>query len=197
MFYLFNYSNITKLALKNMEAGSKLNPKQKAFCEAYSIKRSGTWAAKEAGYSEVTSRTQAYQLLQRPEIQEYIKFLEEERLAEAHVSKERLLLELQKMAFANYEDFVDYSQDGGMRVKDFSEIGRDKMAAVSEFSETTNKFGSTAKFKLHSKLDAIEKLASMLGHKAAEKKEITVTEGNLQQTNYSLKKRAPLPDQEK
>lgn len=178
-----------------MEAGSNLNPKKRAFCEAYSVKRNGAAAAKEAGYSEKTARNIAYQLLQEPEVQNYIKFLEDEKLAEADISKADLLLELKKIAFANTGDYVQYD-DSGIELVASSELSRDQLAAVSEISETKGKAGTTVKFKLHSKLDAIGKLAEMLGHKAAEKKEITVTEGNLERTSYSLKKRAPLPGSE-
>lgn len=173
-----------------MEPAEKLTAKQIAFCKAYSVKRSGTKAAIEAGYSEKTAASIAYQQLQLPEIKQYIKFLEEEKLAEADISKADLLLELKKIAFANYTDYATYSEDTGFRVNDFEGLTRDQLAAVSEVSETTGKYGTTTKLKLHSKLDAIGKLAELLGHKAPEKKEVTVTEGNLEKTAYSLKKRA-------
>lgn len=200
-----------------MEPAAKLTAKQLAFCKAYSVKRNGTKAAKEAGYSEKTAAVQAFELLQKTEIKAYIEFLEAEKVAEADISKADIVLELKKIGFANIGEFMEFgerdlepnSEDqevddiyqatggGAMRIKHSSGLSKEQLAAISEVSETRGKFGTTTKFKLHSKLDALKTLADLLGHKAPEKKEVTVTEGNLEKTNYSLKKRPPLPGNEK
>lgn len=200
-----------------METPAKLTAKQIAFCKAYSIKRSGTKAAIDAGYAEKNAASQAYQLLQVPEIKAYIEFLEAEKVAEADISKADIILELKKIGFANIGEFMEFGErdlepnseekedddiyiatgGGAMRIKHSTELSKDQLAAISEVSETRGKFGTTTKFKLHSKLDALKSLADLLGHKAPEKKEIVVTEGKLEKTNYSLKKRPPLPGNEK
>ena len=49
-----------------------MNEKQKRFCEEYLIDCNATQAAIRAGYSEKTAGSQAFDLLKKPEIQNYI-----------------------------------------------------------------------------------------------------------------------------
>ena len=52
-----------------------LSLKQKKFCEEYVITGNATEAAKKAGYSEKTARSQGAENLTKPDIQKYIKEL--------------------------------------------------------------------------------------------------------------------------
>ncbi len=52
-----------------------LSLKQKKFCEEYIISGNATEAAKKAGYSEKTARSQGAENLTKPYIQKYIKEL--------------------------------------------------------------------------------------------------------------------------
>lgn len=52
-----------------------LSLKQKKFCEEYIISGNATEAAKKAGYSEKTARSQGAENLTKPDIQKYIKEL--------------------------------------------------------------------------------------------------------------------------
>lgn len=52
-----------------------LSLKQKQFCEEYVISGNATEAAKKAGYSEKTARSQGAENLTKPDIQKYIKEL--------------------------------------------------------------------------------------------------------------------------
>lgn len=52
-----------------------LSLKQKKFCEEYVISGNATEAAKKAGYSEKTARSQGAENLTKPDIQKYIKEL--------------------------------------------------------------------------------------------------------------------------
>lgn len=52
-----------------------LSLKQKKFCEEYVISGNATEAAKRAGYSEKTAKSQGSENLTKPDIQKYIKEL--------------------------------------------------------------------------------------------------------------------------
>lgn len=54
-----------------------LTPKQERFCQEYVIDHNGTQAAIRAGYSEDTAGSQAYDLLQKPEISARVKELDQ------------------------------------------------------------------------------------------------------------------------
>lgn len=163
---------------------------KRAFCEHYAVSRIGSKAAIAAGYSEKTAKQKAYELLQDPEIKAYIAFLEAEKIAEANVSKEDLILELKKIGFSDIADFVDV-RDQSISFKDFAEMPKGATSVIAEVSETTGKYGSSFKFKLHPKLDAIRQMAEMLGYKATEKKEIFIQDSAIDKTNFSIKTRAP------
>lgn len=175
--------------------------KAKAFCEYYAESEDGTQSALKAGYSEKTAGQMAYNLRQTLEVQQYIQYLlsekeakkrkDEERLREkSNISKEMLIAEAAKLAFADMGTFVE-NEDGLFRLKDFSELPEGATAAIMEISETPTPLGKNKKLKLHSKQAAITLLADLLGYKAAEKKEIIIQETAIDKTNFSIKTRAP------
>ena len=59
-----------------------MNEKQRRFAEHYAANPNATEAARAAGYSERTARSQGQRLLTNDDIQEYIKELQEENAAE-------------------------------------------------------------------------------------------------------------------
>lgn len=200
--------------------------RKRAFCEQYAVIRNGTKAAIAAGYSAKTAAAQAWNLLQEPECKAFIAYLEKEKLAEADIKTTDILLELKKIAFSNIGDYLQFDEEkyleipnpdfdpeeeegilnqptrsihvGGLTIKDFSQIPKDMLAAVSEVSETAGAFGKSRKFKLHSKLDAISQLRALLGTDQPKKTENKhqIEGGTLPVTTFSLKKRADPPPNE-
>ena len=59
-----------------------MNEKQRRFAEYYAANPNATEAARAAGYSDRTARSQGQRLLTNADIQEYIKELQEENAAE-------------------------------------------------------------------------------------------------------------------
>ena len=59
-----------------------MNERQKRFAEAYAANPNATEAAKAAGYSDKTARSQGQRLLTNVDVQKYIKELQEEKAAE-------------------------------------------------------------------------------------------------------------------
>ena len=56
---------------------NKMTDRELAFCEAYATCRSAERAALKAGYSPTNARKNAWQILNRPHVQEYLNVLSE------------------------------------------------------------------------------------------------------------------------
>ncbi len=90
---------------------NKLNPRHKAFAEAYlSNGGNAQQAALAAGYAESTARAHSYELLRDKRIQDYIAARRKE-LAQQAVTPERVLLELADIGFGQRE-FPAYDMSG-------------------------------------------------------------------------------------
>ncbi len=142
---------------RHLESG--LTDKQYRFCHEYMIDCDGAKAAVRAGYSTVQSNVMAHRLLnEHPKVGAYLQKLREEELKKFNLSKERVINELIKIAFSDISDFVIW--DKGKVILNFSEkISKDKTAAISEVKKTQ----SGVSIKLHSKIDALDKLCKHLG----------------------------------
>jgi phage terminase small subunit len=97
-----DYSKWTKEQLQ-----AKMTPKQRIFCHEYIIDWNGARSAKEAGYSEKSSRQTANELLTKPYIQSYISLIQKDLEKEAGVSRLKVLKKLDKIAFAKLTDEKD------------------------------------------------------------------------------------------
>lgn len=150
-----------KLAVKNNVPGSKLDDRQVKFCEEYLIDFNATRAAKAAGYAEKTATTQASDLLRRPHIQDKIKSLAQKLMEETGDPKQRIIVELQMIAFGDMKDFMDWS-NGKIQWKDSKLLG-DKTRLVQEITESYSATGGSRKIKLHDKLKALEMLSKYYG----------------------------------
>ena len=71
-----------------------LTEKQKRFCNEYLIDLNGTQAAIRAGYSEKTANRIASENLSKPDIQNYIKELQEGIRKRNKISQDEILLDL-------------------------------------------------------------------------------------------------------
>ena len=85
---------------------AKLTAKQKRFCDEYLIDLNATQAAIRAGYAEKRASEQAYQLLQKTTVIEYIKARKAERLERTEFSQDMVLRELAAIAFSNAADYA-------------------------------------------------------------------------------------------
>ena len=85
-------------------AATPLTPKEELFVNLYVGEAgfNGSEAVRRAGYSEHSARQTAWELLQKPHIRAQI----DAYLAEAGVTRERLLTELTRVAYAPWENFV-------------------------------------------------------------------------------------------
>lgn len=139
----------------------KMTDKQKFFCREYLRDFNATQAAIRAGYSHKTARFIASELLTKPNIQEQIKKAADDINERTNNDIERIITELQIVAFGCLKDVADWGQ-AGLTIKDSEEL-EDEARIVSEISETKTSTKddvttSTIKIKLHDKLRALEML---------------------------------------
>ncbi len=114
-----------------------LNQKQRTFCEEYLIDLNGTQAAIRAGYSKKTAGSISSENLQKPEIQQYIQQLADERSTRTQITSDSVLQELAKLGFANMQDYTELRD--GVLTASLENVTRDQMAAVQEFTVDTRK----------------------------------------------------------
>lgn len=85
---------------------ANLTAKQQRFCDEYLVDLNATQAAIRAGYSEKRAGEQAYQLLQKTPIQEYIQKRKQERVERTEITQDFVLKELMDMASVNATDYA-------------------------------------------------------------------------------------------
>lgn len=135
----------------------KLTEKQRFFVKEYLIDFNATRAAIAAGYSEDTAYSIASENLKKPEIQEALKEEIDERAKRVGITQDIIIRELAKIAFADINDFVEYTPDGHIVLKPSEKIDGTVLQEVSE-----TRFGNK-KIKLHDKMKALELLGKHLG----------------------------------
>jgi phage terminase small subunit len=158
-----------------------LTPKQRKFCSEYVVDLNATQAAIRAGYSAKTARSQASDLLTKPDIQEGIREAQKALASTLSITPEKVLKEWGNIAFANMQDFTRVTPEGDPYV-DLSECTREQMAALSEtqVEDFTEGRGDDArnvrrvKIKFHSKTQALDALSRHLGLFEADNSQRTV-----------------------
>jgi len=137
-----------------------LTNKQEKFCREYLIDLNGTQAAIRAGYSEKTANKEACQLMAKLHIQERILLLKEKAAKRNQVTFDDLIHDLDEMRKADLKDL--YDEDGNL--KEIKDLPDSVTRIIQELSIIeAGPLKSTTKYKLYSKLEAIEKLAKHLG----------------------------------
>ncbi len=85
---------------------ARLTERQQRFCDEYLIDLNATQAAIRAGYSEKRASEQAYQLLQKTTVQDYIRKKKMERIERTEITQDMVLRELALIAFSNAADYA-------------------------------------------------------------------------------------------
>lgn len=142
-----------------------MTEQRKRFADKYFETLNGAKSAIYAGYSEATARQQAHQLLQEPEIEEYLRILREEEAKKADISKEKWLSELKKIGFSDIREL--YSTDGA--IHNINQIDDETAGAISGvkskemFDGGGKKVGDIIEVKMHDKLRALDTIGKHLG----------------------------------
>lgn len=152
---------------------SGLTEKQKRFADEYLIDLNATQAAIRAGYSKKTAGQIGEQNLKKLQIQGYIQSGREKLQNKLEITQEKVLSELAKIGFASITDYLEYKTDirvidhkaDGKPIHDWAVLVNAKDSAEvdgSPIQEVSLSKDGTFKFKLYSKLDALEKLGRHL-----------------------------------
>lgn len=143
-----------------------LNEKQKRFADEYMVDMNATQAAIRAGYSPKTAGSQSFDLLQKPEIQQYLAEGRGKLADRLEITKERILKEYARIAFLDPKKL--YNDDGSLVA--IKSLDDDTAAAIGGVDVTTSYSGGddpvthvTRKVKLVDKKGALDSLAKHLG----------------------------------
>lgn len=99
-----------------------LTDKQKRFCDEYLIDLNATQAAIRAGYSSKRASEQAYQLLQKTTVQEYIQKRKADRIERIEVTQDFVLAELMAIASVKATDYARIVEKNATALVDGVEI---------------------------------------------------------------------------
>lgn len=148
----------------NKMSGDKLTDKQRAFVSEYLKDFNATQAALRAGYAESGARVEGHRLLTNANIRIEI----ERHFQELGLTGERLLAEQMALAFANFGDYVQVDEGGGVQAKTINSLSPSKTKAIKKIKETRRikenpdgslSVNSTLEYELHDKQKALEALA--------------------------------------
>lgn len=154
-------------------AKTALDYRQKRFCELYVINFNLAESWLGAGYDckssmcaiQSGSRFLSNNIYAGP----YIEKLLTDQKERSDKSADDIIREMERVGFANIEDFVSTNEDGEFVFTDWNRLSRGQLAAVEsvKVTQTTTKNKSSdneyttrnVQFKLYSKLTALENLA--------------------------------------
>lgn len=139
-----------------------MNARQRRFVEEYLKDLNGSEAARRAGYSAVSAHVHSNRLMRDPAIKAAIDAELGKRSKRTQITADRVLIELARIAFANIADFATFDADH-VTLTDSATLGRHRLAAVAEVTQTTTRDGVNVKIKMHDKLAALEKIGRHLG----------------------------------
>lgn len=156
-----------------------MNERQKRFVSEYLIDLNATQAAIRAGYSAKTARAIGQENLTKPYIQQAIQAANAERLKRNHISQDRVLQEIARVALA---DIRQLYKNG--KLLSPHEMSDDIASAVAQIdaitAEADNVPVMVTKVKMHNKISALEMLARHLNMFSEEMKtprQITIVDG--------------------
>jgi len=150
-----------------------LNKRHLLFCKEYVIDFNGTRAASDVGYSKKTAAAIASRLLRNVKIQEQITREIKAREHRTEITADRVLQETALVAFSDIKNYIEIGEDGQITTKTWNEVPDHLSRAIEAISEDRvireNPDGSQIivhdkyKFKLHSKIRALDLLHKHLG----------------------------------
>lgn len=154
----------------------ELTGKQKAFCREYIFDFNASRAARVAGYSEATAGSIGSENLTKPEIQAYIKELQDDLAKTVGVSKAMILEEHKKLAFSS----IAGMHNTWITRKNFETLTEEQKACIAEISTQTRMERNPieggdpiqvdyVKIKLYDKQKSLDSISKMLGFNEAEK----------------------------
>lgn len=163
-----------------------LSPQQLRFVEEYLVDPSSiTAAAKRAGYAISSAPQAGSRLMADPRIKRAIQIAQDKRAEAIGISKERVLQELAKIAFAEVGELV--SLNGDDESVDFSKL----KGSAAEVSVTATSAGgrkakavSIKSVKQSDKINALVKIGQHLGVFKEQEVQVNLSLDNLIKDSY-------------
>lgn len=153
-----------------------LDPKRALFVQEYLKDLNATQAAIRAGYSKKTANKNASRLMVNEGIQKAIAKAQAARAERVEITLDEWLRELKIVGFSDLSHYIEIDPDtGSIRARAFDEASMPKNASralesiteVRTIHESANGeqsvVNSRITFKLHSKMDALDKIGKHLG----------------------------------
>jgi phage terminase small subunit len=148
-------------------AKSRINPTPdqiEIFAQSYIKTFNATEAAAAAGYKGKNIRRRAYELMQLPAVEEAIRIASQQRKTEVKLEAAEVLKELKDLVFFDPRKLLN--EDGSPKaIKDLDDATAKAIAGldIAEIWEDKRFVGYVKKYKLATKLDAIDKALRHLG----------------------------------
>lgn len=166
----------------------ELSAKHRLFAETYVTEACNGTAAYKKVYrteNDTTAKASANKLLKRHDIEAYIQDLQAKIIKKVEITRDQIIAEFAKIGFANITDYAEFD-NGKLELSNSKDITIEKLAAISEVINTTGKTGSCVKIKLHSKIDALNSLAKILGYNSPEKLDLGIDFEGLSDSQLDL-----------
>ena len=139
-----------------------LSVRKQSFVDEYLVDLSATGAAIRAGYSPRGAAQAGHRLLQEPAIKDALAAAVAERSRRTHVTADRVVRELARVAFADIRDIMEWDA-GGVRLRPSATLTDDAAIAIAEVKEATQGRQRTLSVKLGDRLGALRLLAAHTG----------------------------------
>ncbi len=143
-----------------------LSPKHQQFVAEYLVDMNATEAAIRSGYSRKTARAQGCRLLTDVDIQAAVKAGQSAKLTKTGVTAERVMLELQRLAFSDLRQL--FTPEG--ELKPMRDLTDDQAATVASLEVLKKNVAAgdghidtIHKLKVWDKLKALEMLSKHFG----------------------------------
>jgi len=173
-----------------------LTESQKVFCNEWIFDFNGSRAYLVAypASSVEAARSSASDLLSKPNVRSYVKFLQDNLSETAGISRLMVLKEHQKMAFSS----IAHLHNTWITRKEFEDLTDDQKAAIESIETSIKRIVNDfeafdveyIKIKLYSKQKSLDSINRMLGFEAPKKLELS---GNLSTNSIKLPDGTELP----
>lgn len=142
---------------------SGTNHKEEIFALAYikTLNAKESWIEANPGKPKKYAHVQGWRWLNKPFVKKRLQELAKVKLEEAHAGTERILADLERIAFFDPADIVEIDQDGAPRIDLTKMTPEIRRCLKIEFGVGVTKDGDrvpTYQVKTYDKMDAIEKL---------------------------------------
>ena len=143
-----------------------MNQRELAFCNAYVVTHNAEQSALEAGYSPTNARKNAWQILNRPSVQEQLNYLAGAARELVSLELKDVIEQLSAIAFARPTDYMEVDDQGRWRFKSPHKLSDRELIAVKavHVAQTGDSLRPCEyRYRFHDKLKALLMLGKHLG----------------------------------